>query len=279
MSNLVEMQQRSLDFRRLSSNLLQSNMSNADVNLLRFARFIDDDPYIHDLLHSIIDGVDYDYKECFGLIHLSGWREIRIPVDESCHLKAQYDYIQFILSLKEDRVFREASQFLSKSGNTSDIIRSFLGRAFMPLISFITDAMSKEIINLQEHASLNVGNVYGNAIVQNGNGTVYATANVTAEATELVSRIDRILDQMNSVTGINQDELDSVKDDLESLKEQALSENPKPSRVKKVVAGIRRFGTEVLFRTAATLASNAISATDWSMLLSQADRFMTGLHM
>ena len=47
--SLSEMRQRSLNFRRLSSNLLQSTREDVDVNLARFGKFIENDSYINEL--------------------------------------------------------------------------------------------------------------------------------------------------------------------------------------------------------------------------------------
>lgn len=72
------------NFRRISSNLLNSNADNADVNLIRFKTFIDEDPFISSLLHKTIDGIEYDFKNCFR-IENSGWCSMDIPVDEKLH--------------------------------------------------------------------------------------------------------------------------------------------------------------------------------------------------
>ena len=40
-----ELRTLSLDFRRISSNLLNSDDDNADVNMIRFKKFIDETPF------------------------------------------------------------------------------------------------------------------------------------------------------------------------------------------------------------------------------------------
>lgn len=280
MSDYTEMRQRSLTFRRISSNLLQSDSDNADVNLVRFAKFIDEDPYIHKLIHEKIDSVEFDFTDCFPVNQVNGWRETCIPEDEVCHLKAQYDYIQYILPLNGDRVLGQAMHYLWGSRKYDDMVQDFLEMAFKPMINYITDAMSMELIMMEENkqstATMNINTVNGNAFMQTGSGTINATTNISTQATELVALIDRILPELDNIKDAPPEEIESVKDDLESLKEQALAENPKPSRMKKAVAGIKKFGRDVMVKLLVSLASNAILKTDWPALEQQATAFISG---
>ena len=73
----------SLDFRRISSNLLSSDDGDADVNLHRLMDYIEKTPFIHDRVHSVVDQVEYDFQACFPT-HSSEWASTSIPVDENC---------------------------------------------------------------------------------------------------------------------------------------------------------------------------------------------------
>ena len=161
-----------------------------------------------------------------------------------------------------------------------DIIRDFLNTSFKPMIDFIIDSMSEEMIDLEEckasQGSMTIQTVNGNAIMQTGSGTINAIANISAQAADLVSIIDRLLPELDKIPDVPQEEIESVKDDLESLKEQALAESPKPSRMKKALAGIQKFGRDVLVKLMVSLASNAILKTDWPALEQQAATFISG---
>lgn len=82
--NRVELRKLSLEFHRLSSNLLNSTNDTADINLSRFLKFIDGNELTSRLIKDKISGVDYDFKKCYS-IGCSGWVEFNPPEDEACH--------------------------------------------------------------------------------------------------------------------------------------------------------------------------------------------------
>lgn len=135
MISYSELRTLSLDFRRISSNLLNSNDDNADVNMIRFKKFIDGTTFINQLLYDVMDGVVFDFKKCF-LIESSGWNSVKIPVDEKLHIKAQYDYMTFIIENDKCSVVGQALGFPHSSNKYVDIIQSFINDAFKPLIDY-----------------------------------------------------------------------------------------------------------------------------------------------
>ena len=102
--NRSELRRLSLEFRRVSSNLLNSTDDTADINLSRFLKFIDGNELISGLIEDKISGVDYDFKECYA-IGCSGWANFNPPEDEACHIKAQYDYLLFINNSNTIKVY------------------------------------------------------------------------------------------------------------------------------------------------------------------------------
>ena len=150
MSEYRELRTISLDFRRISSNLLSSDDGDADVNLHRLMDYIEKTPFIHDRVHSVVDQVEYDFQACFP-VHSSGWASTSIPVDENCHIKAIYDYMRYIIDTPKTNVLGQAMQYLWKSGATyTDIVQRFLENTVKPLINFINDEISKEMILLED---------------------------------------------------------------------------------------------------------------------------------
>ena len=275
----VMMRQKSLAFRRLSSNLLTSTREDADVNLARFAKFIDEDEYVSQLIHGRIDGVEYDFSDCFQIFG-GGWSSINIPLDEDCHLKAQYDFIKYILDGKN--VLGIAMHYPSPKGaKYDDIIRDFLSMAFKPMIDYIVDSMSMEMIVMDEKNKVpsmvqNINTLQGNAIQQSGDGTINATANVSEEATELLGTINMLIGELKNIPTSSNEEIESVLDDLESLKEQVNSDSPKPSRMKKALTGIKKFGTDVLTQLIAGYVSGAMLQANWPVLIQQAETYISG---
>lgn len=63
MTEYQELQLTSKDFRDYSSNLMNSNRENASVNLVRLMKYIEENPTIHEIVHTAIDNVDYDFNE------------------------------------------------------------------------------------------------------------------------------------------------------------------------------------------------------------------------
>ena len=277
MSDITEMRKKSLEFRRLSSNLLRSTHEDANVNMARFANYLDNDSYICNLLHSVIDKVEYDFKDCFRLDE-PGWNKFVPPFDEKQHLKAQYDLMQYVLSSRN--VLGIALGFYWSEKSHDEIVQNFLKMAFKPMIDFLIDAISKEMILLEEEDAKtqlvvqNINTVQGNAIQQTGNGTVNATVNVSDQAPELITLIDRIILELDKIKDAS-DEVENVIDDLESLKEQVLSDSPKLSRMKKALDGVRKFGNDVLVKLAVSLTSNSILSANWPVLVQQVESFIS----
>ena len=85
----------SIKFRRVASNFLNSTRDNCDVNLERLFGYIETSVYVREIVHGVVDDVDFDFRSCFPS-HASDWREMAIPQKPEDHLKAQYDYMKYI---------------------------------------------------------------------------------------------------------------------------------------------------------------------------------------
>ena len=72
--NIKDLRKLSLEFRRLSSNFLNSTHDTADANLSRFVSLITTNELIRSIIEKKIAGVEYDFKDCFG-IEDDGWAE------------------------------------------------------------------------------------------------------------------------------------------------------------------------------------------------------------
>ena len=277
--NRLELRKLSLEFRRLSSNLLNSTDSTADINLSRFLKFIDGNELILGFIKDKISGVDYDFKKCFD-IGCSGWAHFNPPEDEECHIKAQYDYILFINSEDKISVRGQAMRYCWSSGKINDIIQSFLDMAFKPLIDFINDHLSMEMIVCDEETKVMGGNTYiqnietvnGSASQQNSGAiTTYNTINDTSF---MIALIDKLLASLPEIQGVDSKDIENVKDDLEMIQEQLKSDAPKKNRIGKALAGIKKFVGDFSMNLAVTFAAGAVTGTDWNMLLQQVENFI-----
>ena len=68
----------SIKFRRVASNFLNSTRDNCDVNLERLFGYIETSVYVREIVHGVVDDVDFDFRSCFPS-HASDWREMAIP--------------------------------------------------------------------------------------------------------------------------------------------------------------------------------------------------------
>lgn len=117
MITYTELRRLSLDFRRLSSNFLNSTDDTAATMIQRFKKYIDDTPFISGIISDAIGEVDYDWQNCFRQSKHSGWHEIEVPVDEACHVKAMYDYLDYIISNRKRFCLHSAYKGKSNRAN------------------------------------------------------------------------------------------------------------------------------------------------------------------
>lgn len=277
--NRLELRKLSLEFRRLSSNLLNSTNDTADINLSRFLKFIDGSDLVSGFIEDKIADIDYDFRECFG-IENSGWADYNPPEDENRHIKAQYDYLSYINSEDRLSVRGQAMRYCWSSNKINDNIQSFLDMAFKPLIDYINDCISMEMIVCDEETKAMSGNTYiQNIETVNGSANqqdsgVINTYNITNDTNAMVALIDKLLSSLPEIQGVASEEIENVKDDLEIVQEQLKSDTPKKNRIAKALIGIKKFVGDFSMKLAVTLAAGAVTATDWGMLLQQLENFI-----
>ena len=283
--NYTEVRKLSLEFRRLSSNLLNSNMDNSDVNLSRFLDFINTNEFIRSVLDEKVAGVDYDFKECF-IIEGSGWSDFNIPTDEKCHIKAQYDYMTFISEAGKNGVQSQALSFCWSDRKINVVIQKFLDKAFKPLIDFINDQISMEMIVMDEDRKANSGNTTYIQNIETLNGAanqqssgVINNYNTNNDITAILSLVDKIIPSLLLISDVDADEIDSVKDDLEVVQEQLNNSAPKKSRLSKALIGIKKFAKEFSMKLAVSVATSAVTGADWNSLIQQLERFIENIHV
>lgn len=278
MSKLLDLKKLSLSFRRISSNLLNSDSENADVNLIRFIDYIDKTEIICDILHNAIDKIEFDFTECFILEDNYGRSGINIPVDVSEHLKAQYDYAKWIIGTENVCVWNQTIKFYRSY--STDKIQKFLCECFKPMIDYINDELSSLIMieedeekkSTQTPIFQNIGQNYGTINTQ-ANGTIKSYNGIT-NVDDIISLIEKILSSLPQLSNIDSDEIDSVRDDLEMVQEQLKTDNPKKNRIGKALVGIKKFAGDFSMKLAVTLAAGAVTRADWGMLLQQLENFI-----
>lgn len=275
-----ELRTISLAFRRVSSNFLNATTDNANVVLVRFKMFIDNTPFIAELLNKVMIGIDYDFKECFK-IDGQDWNEIDPPVNESYHIKAQYDYITYLCENKID-VLDAALGYYHSSGTTyGNIIREFIDSSFKTLIDYINDAISEQMIIIEEEIKMttslamsqNIGTVHG-TVIQQGSGNITATNITGIDTSEIINLIKKITPSLSDIPDVPRDDIDSVKDDLESVEEQLKSSSPKKVRLQRALGGIKKFVSDFSAKLAIALVSSAVTTADWKTLIRNIEQYI-----
>lgn len=280
MSELKQLKLLSLDFRRKSSQLLNSDQHDADVNLCRFVDFIESTPMLHNIVHDVVDVTEFDFKECF-LIDGGSWIGIQVPIDEKKHIKAMYDYANYIANSETESIVYQAQRYPCSSSKWSEIIQNYLNDAIKPLIDFINDSISKEIILMQQEENAvsmtqNIGTVNGN-VVQQQHGNVNITNQTGISSEDLNGLIEKIMASLPEIKDVDTEEVDSVKDDLESLQEQIQSPTPKKNRMQKALNGVQKFFSDFGMKVAVTVAAKVVTSQDWTALIQQAQLFIGNL--
>lgn len=280
MNELKQLKLLSLDFRRKSSQLLNSDQHDVDVNLCRFVDFIESTPLLNNIVHSVVDVTDFDFKECF-LIDGGSWIEIQVPIDENKHIKAMYDYANYIANSENESIEYQARRYPCSSKKWSEMIQNYLNDAIKPLIDFINDSISKEIILVQQEGNVvsmtqNIETVNGN-VVQQQRGKVNITNQTGIPGEDLKDLIEKIMASLPEIKDVDTDEIDSVKDDLESLQEQAKSPTPKKTRMQKALDGVQKFFSDFGMKVAVTVAAKVVTGQDWTALIQQAQLFIGNL--
>lgn len=280
MSELKQLKLLSLDFRRKSSQLLNSDQHDADVNLCRFVDFIENTPMLHNIVHDVVDVTEFDFKECF-LTDGGSWIGIQVPIDEKKHIKAMYDYANYIANSETESIVYQAQRYPCSSSKWSEIIQNYLNDAIKPLIDFINDSISKEIILMQQEENAvsmtqNIGTVNGN-VVQQQHGNVNITNQTGISSEDLNGLIEKIMASLPEIKDVDTEEVDSVKDDLESLQEQIQSPTPKKNRMQKALNGVQKFFSDFGMKVAVTVAAKVVTSQDWTALIQQAQLFIGNL--
>lgn len=260
MSDLKQYRLLSLDFRRIASNMLRTDYSTSTVHFLRFKQYIDTQPIIHQIVNDKISKIEYDFTNCFQIDN-NGWNEIAPPINESEHLKAIYDYMTHLISNNQE-VVDVAVSYYHSGEKYNDIVRSFLEDSVKPLVDFIIDSLSKEIMILEEDKMgagivQNIEHNYGTANIANRD--IHSVNTTTAtDIAEICKLINNIRPFINS-SDLDPEEKESLIDDLDVIEEQVTSERPKESRLKKAYGNFTNFISRApdAIKAVTTFASNS----------------------
>ena len=248
MGELQKYRKISLDFRRNSSNMLNTKYDDGLLYLIRFKEFIDRNDIIRQILENLWIDLPKEFNEKLVLEDSnSGWSYFNNPIDESKHLKLCYDYLNKIIEDDVDLAVLSCTFLLTSSKKFNDKIREFLKKAFKPLVDYINDQLSQKIMELtgvnqaMSQITQNIENNYGTASAV-GTGTISSVNNVSVTDAETIKNI--CSDILKNLTGLNmlsEDDKEMIIDDIETIQSEVSSASPKKIRLKKAWTSLQGF--------------------------------------
>lgn len=232
----------SMEFRELASKMINPTYSDADVNLHRFMEYVKCNEYISSKLDIYFQGVEYDFKECFQFENV-GWSKITPPNSEVKHVKAIYDYINYIIG-SGVKIENHSFRYPIKSNKIIDKIRNLTSH-FRPLVDIVNGFITKDLVLLDDDIKKvtieqKIQNNYGTANVATGNIQSSNSYTIT-DMQEMANVLKSLISIIESEKNISQSEKEEIVDDIEIAVEQLESMKPKMNRLKNVSKRIMIF--------------------------------------
>ena len=113
--------------------------------------------------------------------------------------------------------------------------------------------------------------------MQQQSGNIAINTNTGVSGEDLNGLIEKIISSLSEIKDVDTEEVDSVKDDLESLQEQIQSPTPKKNRMQKALNGVQKFFSDFGMKVAVTVAAKVVTSQDWTALIQQAGLFISKL--
>lgn len=146
--DLKELRKISFEFRRISSDMLNSISDDNNAYLIKFRKFIDETKIIKDYIDSKIKYSTIDWSKSF-IEEDFGFKSVIIPTNENDHIKAMYDYLLVMTDMNKS-LNGEAFDFHLGRAKVNDRIQFYLNRVFLPLVHYINDFLIEEMLSLDE---------------------------------------------------------------------------------------------------------------------------------
>ena len=162
------------------------------------------------------------------------------------------------------------------------MLHHFFSNIVGPFSDYIKHELEKRLIVLKGDTqpvitmTQNIENVNGN-VVQQQSGNIAINTNTGVSGEDLNGLIEKIISSLSEIKDVDTEEVDSVKDDLESLQEQIQSPTPKKNRMQKALNGVQKFFSDFGMKVAVTVAAKVVTSQDWTALIQQAGLFISKL--
>lgn len=145
---IEDLRKISFEFRRISSDMLNSISDDNNAYLIKFREFIENTKIIKEYIYSKAMYSTINWQKSF-IEEDCGYKSVIIPTNKNDHIKAMYDYLLFMTD-KNKSINGEAFNFHLGRCKVNDRIQFYLNRVFLPLIHYINDFLIEEMISLIE---------------------------------------------------------------------------------------------------------------------------------
>lgn len=146
--DLRELRKISFEFRRISSDMLNSISDDNNAYLIKFRNFIDDTKIIKDYIDSKVKYSTIDWSKSF-IEEDCGFKSVIIPTNQNDHIKAMYDYL-LVMTDRNKSLNGEAFDFHLGRCKVNERIQFYLNRVFLPLVHYINDFLIEEMLSVDE---------------------------------------------------------------------------------------------------------------------------------
>lgn len=241
--DIKELRIISIEFRRLSSNALLTKHEEGNLHLIRLMEYICANEYVKNIIYDKIGEAKIDYLQEFVNNEYSRL-SFKIPVDTGEHLKAIMDYL-YDLTQEPMELHGIAADMYCGSNNLTDKVRHFIDKLIKPLINFVVDSISLDMIKIKEDEkgglSVNqyINQNYGTANMAKGNITSSNTVNINEkkQVNDIAEELLKLLKESN----IEKELKEEYQDDIETIVENINSGDPKIVKLKKASRNILKF--------------------------------------
>lgn len=259
--------------------LNSKNDENSRIYLRRFKSFIETNNIIKAISDDLTKGkvalslnkflVKYPHNMYFSIV---------VPDDIGVHILTMYKLIENICN--KNIIASKSGVFLlpgCSSNKVVDKLFHFLNNTLKPLYQYLREELKKRKIMSDKDLNLNSGIIVNQTINGDGNLVTYSARDsfVNGQALkemedDLKLLIEKAMQELTNIN-IDEDEKESLVDDLETLKSEINEEKPKIIRFKKIKKNIDSFISstdETLKKSVGLLDALTLITTKLNKLLS-----------
>jgi len=241
------------DFRRYASRFLNTTYGNEMNDLNRFLNYIESQPLIMDFINSN-NTEKFDIE---NIVKSRQWGQLyEVPLEKNREIAWVYQFLKYCQ--KNLGSLAKVSFGYSSSTKYQDNIHAFLHQVIKPsFIDHITDFIGEVMIEMgydeDTPFKIEINNTNGQINISKDNSVINAINKINIVHND-VEKINTLASQFIDLLrneNISEDEKEMIIDDVEVIKEQVKSEQPRIPRLKRALQSLK--GLKGFFQEGTTL--------------------------